>query len=312
MRDAARIHLPFPLFGLALIYEELGAAERARRVVGTAAALADVEATHPSWREAALVAQLHLAWLYRDRKRLNDLLDKILRLPSGLFIPDDAEFILSVGEALLETGRIDELQGVMRKRRPETEKFGAPHHLAALDILDALLAIRKGRPAEALGWLHHGLRMSQEAGDVITQRRLLELRLGLENSPEDRRELRSLLQRVAASLPEGLRATFLASPRVAPNHGRARAFSEGQGPGEYLDTQKEETGDACPPWETTSRGSLSRRSTLGAGLAADHRGVPDTRSRRLASAALDQKNGCVTQCESMPSGGLTNSRPRHW
>jgi len=212
VREYARIHLPFVYLFLTRIYDELGDAGRAGRVVGSGA---DVETIHPAWREGALLVQLRLAHLYRDSRRLNEILDEILSSPAHLFVPDDAEAILPVGEALLETERIEDLKGFMVKRKPEAEKFGAPHHLAAVDIVDAQLAARAGMLDEALGRLHHGLTMSRQAEDVITQRRVLELLVSLQNAPEDRSELRSLLQRLATSLSEDLAAAFLASPRAA-------------------------------------------------------------------------------------------------
>jgi len=214
VREYARIHLPFAYLGLTRIYDELGDAGRAGRVVGSGADIETVH-PHPAWREAALVAQLLLSRLYRDSKRLNEILDEILSSPVGLFIADDAEFMLPVGEALVEAERIDDLRGFMAKRWAAAEKFGALHHQVALDILDARLAANAGLLDEALGRLRHGLAMSRQAEDVIMQRRVLELLVSLQDAPEDRSELRSLLQRLATSLPEDLAATFLASPRAA-------------------------------------------------------------------------------------------------
>ena len=212
VQEVARVHVPWALFYLGILYHELWDVKRANKVLGP---VQEVEAYHPSWREAILLSRLYLARLNHDTDALNRTLDEILRLPYGVFIPDDAEAMLPVGEALLESGRIDDLRRYVPARRPGIELFGAASHLAGLAIIEAQLSLRQGDTKSAGDLLDTAVKHAQTSEDVITTRRALELRLGLLGRDEDRVALRDLLSRLAATLPEDLRETFLASPRTA-------------------------------------------------------------------------------------------------
>ena len=211
VREYAKIHLPFPLMYLGVIYSELGDVERARAMLVEGK---EIETNHPSWRMVALHSSITLARLNRDIVGVNRAIDEILGLPWEVFIPDDAELAHPVGEALLGAGRIDELRRFVADRRPGVEKFGAPPHLAALAIVEAQLAIHDGEREKAAASLDQALRWSERCEDVVTTLRARELRLQLLGRQEDREALRALLARLAASLPDDLRATFLASPRA--------------------------------------------------------------------------------------------------
>jgi len=213
LHEVAPIHVPFALYGLAMACFELGDAPRARRALDVGPVPA---ARHPSWREAALVYDLYVARLEHDRSTLDRVLDELLALPSGIFVPDDAEAVLPVGEALLEAGRLDDLRQYLERRRPAVETFAAPTHLAGLAIVEARVAAHAGRPGEALALLDRAQAYSQQAGDVITARRVHELRLALHPAAHDRIALRDLLLRLAATLPDPVREAFLQGPRVAP------------------------------------------------------------------------------------------------
>lgn len=213
LHQVAPIHVPFALCGLGMVCFELDDAPRARRALD----VAPVPATqHPSWREAALLYDLYVARLEHDRSALDRVLDELLALPTGIFVPDDAEAVLPVGEGLLEADRLDDLQRYLERRRPAVETFAAPTHLAGLAILDARVAAHARRPAEALAHLDRAQAYGQQASDVITARRVHELRLALHPVADDRIALRDLLLRLAATLPDPAREAFLHTPRVSP------------------------------------------------------------------------------------------------
>jgi len=176
VQEVARVHVPWALFYLGILYHELWDVKRANKVLGP---VQEVEAYHPSWREAILLSRLYLARLNHDTDALNRTLDEILRLPYGVFIPDDAEAMLPVGEALLESGRIDDLRRYVPARRPGIELFGAASHLAGLAIIEAQLSLRQGDTKSAGDLLDTAVKHAQTSEDVITTRRALELRLGL-------------------------------------------------------------------------------------------------------------------------------------
>jgi predicted ATPase/class 3 adenylate cyclase len=210
--DVARMHIPFALAALASLYSELGAVDRANRMI---AAAPNLRLQHPSWLEAFLVAHLQVARLNRDAARISATLDELQRLPSGVFIPDDGAGILVIGEGFIETGRYDDLRRYLDARRRHVEKFAAPSHLAGMALVDAQLAMLERKTPVASELLETALRHGQAASDVLTIRRALELRAAILGGDEDRRALRDLLRRLAASLPDGEREAFLTSPRAA-------------------------------------------------------------------------------------------------
>lgn len=208
----ARIQAPWLFFYLGMAYYEIGDIERARAAWSTGA---NLETQSPAWRQVALLSAVSHARLNGSVEEQNRALDEILSLPWGVFLPSDAETLLPVGEALLDRDRVDELRRFVDGRRPGLEKLGAPPHLAALAILDAQLDIRSGRSEQAEALLDRAVRWCEESEDAIRGWRALELRLQLRDRKEDRAALKVLLQRIADSLPEDLRATFAANPRTA-------------------------------------------------------------------------------------------------
>lgn len=210
-RGWAPIQLPWLLFLQGMAYYSLGDYAHARAVWAKAG---NIETRSAGWRQVALLSAIGLARLDRDPGSLNQALDEILKLPWGVFIPSDGEALLPVGEALLEVERIEELRRFLTERRPVIEKLASPPYLAALAILDAQMAAREGRTAEAAAPLHRALRWTDESGDALRGWRVRELLLTLLKRPEDRAALRIFLTRIAESLPEHLRGTFLASPRA--------------------------------------------------------------------------------------------------
>lgn len=213
LRDVAPIHVPWSLFYLGMLCYELGHPARARQALAVAPVAAS---RHPSWHEAELLCHLYIARGERDRAALDRVLDELVELPSGIFVPDDAEAILPVGEGLLEAGRRDDLPQYLARRRASVETFGAPPHLAGLAIVDARLAHAAGRTEEALNLLDRALAHSHSVGDVVSARHAYAARLALRPSDDDRAALRDLLQRVAATLPDGVRESFEQAPDVAP------------------------------------------------------------------------------------------------
>lgn len=210
--EVATFHVPFELAALAILYFELGAVERAHAMMDSAP---DVTTHHPSWREALLAARLLLARLGRDGAAIHAALDELQRLPTGLFLPDDGETILPVGEGFLEVGRVDDLRRFLAPRRESARRFAAPSQLASLALIDAQLALLDGDRTAAQDGINEALRQSEVNGDVITTRRALELRLQTLGRDEDRAALRALLLRLAATLPADVRETFVAGPRAA-------------------------------------------------------------------------------------------------
>ncbi|MGQ0548626.1 MAG: AAA family ATPase [Armatimonadota bacterium] len=210
--EYAKVHLPFPSLYLAEIYYEIGDVERARTML---APVAKIEAVNPSWQMVKLAVDMILTLHDHDTGALERALEEIGRLPWEVFVPDDGEMVLPMGEVLLETGRIEELRQFLRDRRPVVERWGAPPHLAALEIFEGHLALRDGNSEQALVHIDKAVQLGRSVGDVFTIRRALELRLHITGSREDHEPLRALLSRLAASLPDDLRATFLASPRAA-------------------------------------------------------------------------------------------------
>ncbi len=212
LREVAKVHVPWSLFYLGIIYWELGEVRRANEFLPGGE---DVATYHHSWREAALLSQLYLALLNHDEGRGNRILDDLIRIPHGIFVPDDAEAVLPVGEALIDVGRLDEVREYVALRRPGILRFAAPPHIASLEILDGRLAAREGRSHDAVERFEKALSLARQSEDVLLQRRALELRLEMLDQPEDREALRNLLRRLAATLPEDLREAFLRSPRTA-------------------------------------------------------------------------------------------------
>lgn len=209
VREYAKIHLPFTLYALGMLYSELGDEVRARPRLAEGSTL---QPTNPAWRQGVLLSAIRRAQLEQDEAALTKALDEILALPWNVFIPDDTEALLPVGEALLEAGRIDELRWFIAARREAVVKFGVPPNL---DLLEAQLALHDARQDEALFHLDRAIRWSEAHENVLVGIRGREVRLRLLNLEEDREALRAILGRIAETLPDDLRETFLANPRAA-------------------------------------------------------------------------------------------------
>jgi tetratricopeptide (TPR) repeat protein len=209
VREYAKIHLSFTLYALGMLYSELGDEVRARPKLAEGSTL---QPTNPAWRQGVLLSAIRRAQLEQDEAALTKALDEILALPWNVFIPDDIEALLPVGEALLRARRIDELRRFIAARRDGVARLAVPPNL---DLLEAQVAIHDGKPDEALSHLDRAIRWSEAHENVLVGIRARELRLRLLNLEEDREALRAILGRIAESLPDDLRETFLASPRAA-------------------------------------------------------------------------------------------------
>jgi class 3 adenylate cyclase/tetratricopeptide (TPR) repeat protein len=212
VREFARGYLPWALMWLGIAFEEIGDLERAAAHFRECAAIDRGSATF--W-QPIVISRAVLAKLTKDRDLLARVIHEMDTLPWDEFIPGASEPLLPVGETFVEFGAYDALERLVKTRRASAERLGAPPYLAAFQILHAHLASQRGNRKKALAHIEHALTWSNRCGYVITERHALELGLKLHDSAAERERLRNLLQRLAASLPEALRATFLASPRVA-------------------------------------------------------------------------------------------------
>ncbi|MDR7518083.1 MAG: adenylate/guanylate cyclase domain-containing protein [Armatimonadota bacterium] len=198
---------------LGLMYYEIGVWDRAREAFRTAATF---PTSSPGWRKVSLMAMAYVARLDQDLHALHQVLDQLLPLPAGQFVPTDGAVILPIAEALRDAGRLDDLRGFLANHGPVIERLAAPPHLAALDSAKALLALRDGDRHAARAHLDEAVRLAESCEHVVTIRRAREVRLEAFNTEEDRQALRGLYARIADGLPDDLREVFLASPRVAP------------------------------------------------------------------------------------------------
>jgi len=213
LRESAKIHFSFALMYLAQAIYAIGDLQRTRALL--AEALAAEVPPNPGWQQMMLISSVLAARLEGDRPAMNRAIDQILALPWNVFIPDDGEVIGPVGEALYDAGRIDDLRAFVADRRPGIERWGAPHQLANLAFLDALLAHHDERGDEAEAKLNEGIAQARSIGNVTLEAQGYERLWEWFRRPEDREILRGLLRRIFDSLPEDLRATALASPRAA-------------------------------------------------------------------------------------------------
>lgn len=205
-------HLPWPHFHLGVAFDEVGDLERARAHFQAAS---QIDPKTTTWWQIILASRVIFARLTQDVAALNQALHGFDALPWTDFIPATGDILMPVGEGLLELGKIAELRGFIVTRRSDLERLGSRAYLASLAVLEARLAVRDGDASGALTYLDRAIRLSDESSFVLGARHAYELRLTLLNQDSDRAALRSVLQRIAESLPEQLRATFLASPRTA-------------------------------------------------------------------------------------------------
>ena len=208
----ARIQYPWLYYFSGLAYDQVGDVDQAKKMWRNAA---DVESHSPAWRQISLLATIDLARAEGDGKALARAQDELVGLPGEVFIPSDVEAVLTAGEAFLDTGRLDDLHRYVEARRPGLLRFASAPALASLAILDARLAAVQGSTGQVPALLDQALTLSAQSEDAVRQWRALEVRRELLRRPEDGVALRAFVERMAQTLPEGLRATFLASPRAA-------------------------------------------------------------------------------------------------
>jgi tetratricopeptide (TPR) repeat protein len=211
-RGLTPAELPFALLTLGQLYYEVGDDARARANLHAGISLATA---NPAWLKWQHMAAIYLAMVNADRDALQRAADELVRLPGG-FVPLDAASVLPCGEALVRLGRHDDLRRLVERDRPMIARYGSAAFLAGLAILDADLAMHAGQPALAARHLDQALAHSKAAENAPLLRLTLERRIRYFNDDTDRGALRVLLERLAGSLPDDLRQTFLASPRVAP------------------------------------------------------------------------------------------------
>lgn len=210
----ARIQYPWLYHFSGMVHDLVGESEQAKAMWRSGAA---VETNSPAWRQISLLSAIALAGCERDTDGLRRALDEAVALPAGGFIPSDMEAALAIGEALLDAGRVEDFERFVEARRPGIERLGSQPGLAGLAILDARRAATAGDLGRAAGLLEAATAAS--GLDAVRLWRALELRVDLLNRPEDRSALREFLQKMAASLPDDLRRTFLSSPRVGASGG---------------------------------------------------------------------------------------------
>jgi class 3 adenylate cyclase/tetratricopeptide (TPR) repeat protein len=213
LRQYFRLHLPFAILYLTMLHDEIGDSQRAVPLLEEAAA---APTNHPSWEMITLGAMALLAAHRRDDPTVHRALDRLQAMPWGVFLPDDTELILPVGEALLAAGRHEELRAFLAARAPQVEQFDSAPQRAAYHLVLGQLEALAGRRDGAVAAADTALALSRRCGAVIPMRRALELRWTLLADHADREALRALLARLAASLPDDLRRVFLQSARVAP------------------------------------------------------------------------------------------------
>ncbi len=209
--EVTPLELPFLYAFLGQMYDEIGAVDQAREAFRTAVSF---DVPNPGWLKVPVLAALALARLERDMTGLHRALDAVLSLRFGTFLPVDCYAVLPVSEALLAAGRADDLKAMLARQKPAILALDSPAYLAALAIGEALAAIRDGRSGDAASLLDEAVQRAESSGNAIITRRAREIRLERFQRDEDREELRRLHARIAAGLPDDLRAIFLSSPRV--------------------------------------------------------------------------------------------------
>lgn len=211
VREFAKVLTPWPHMYLGFALLHIGAIDRAREAFRGGS----TPTKTGGWPDIASVCRMHDAQLGGDMPAVHEALDEVLRLPRGVFVPADGEIMLSVGETLLDAGRLDDLRAFLDASRLGIERFHAVGHVAALCIVEGGLAAREDRRDDALAKLRVALDLGRDCKNVVIEWHAREARLQLAPGDEDRGGLRALFTRIAASLPEDLRAVFEANPRVA-------------------------------------------------------------------------------------------------
>jgi len=212
IRGLARIQYPWLYYFSGLALQLTGSLDEAMAMWRAGA---EVESHSPAWRQISVISAIELARHEGNAAALARALDEVVRMPGGTFIPSDVEAVLLIGEALLDSDRLDDLAAFLASRRPGVERFGASPGWASLAMLDARAAARGGDLPRAGELLAQAVRWSDEAEDAPRRWRARELRVELFGKDEDRTALRAFLTETAAGLAEPLRTRFLGSARVA-------------------------------------------------------------------------------------------------
>ncbi|OFX35659.1 MAG: hypothetical protein A2Z07_10590 [Armatimonadetes bacterium RBG_16_67_12] len=206
------LELPFIYLFLGQMYDEIGDLTRAREAFRTGASL---EVRSLGWELAALLSALYLAGLDKDHDAMHRTLDRMVAMRPGTFAPVEGMVALPFGEAFWEAGRIEDLRTLVARQGTRILQFGAPAYIAGLAILEARLAFTDGKRDDAAAHLDRAVELAEACEHAAVIRRARELRLQFFGRAEDRAGLRRLHARIAASLPDDLRETFLHSQRVS-------------------------------------------------------------------------------------------------
>jgi len=212
IQGLARIQYPWLYYFSGLAYQLTGQHEDAMAMWRAGA---KVESRSPAWRKISLISAIEVARHEGDQDSLMRALDEVVALPGGTFIPSDVEATLLVGEALLDADRPADFTAFVEACRPGMERFGSLPGLASLAMLDARATALHGDAAGAEALLGRAMQWSDEAEDAHRRWRARELRVELLDTAADRVALAAFLEGIAGRLPEGLRRSFVQSPRVA-------------------------------------------------------------------------------------------------
>ncbi|MDR7481301.1 MAG: hypothetical protein QN183_00915 [Armatimonadota bacterium] len=210
-RELTPRELPFLYVTLGLCYIEIGAVERALAPLDRGA---QTGTGSVAWRSIGELSGLLSAYLRQDRDELTRRIELLRNLPQAAFAPVDAMLVLPVCWVMIDLAAVDDARRFADRRRAAVTQHGSPAYLAGLAVIDARLAAHEGQRAAADGLLARAVQQAQDAEHAPVLRRALELRVALFGRPEDRAALDRLHRQIAASLPDDLRAIFLASPRV--------------------------------------------------------------------------------------------------
>lgn len=211
MRRYAPGHVPWGLLLLGMAYDEIGDPDRARTYLDECSQMDIPSATF--W-QPIVISRAVIAKLTQDRTLSARVIEEMETLPWGEFLPGDAEPLLPVGEAFIALEAFDALARLVSTHRRSVARLNAEPYLGALSLLEARLAERRGEQGTALGHLDEALNWSIKSRNVLIERHARELELRLRPTSESHAALRTLVGRLADSLPEELRRVFLASPRV--------------------------------------------------------------------------------------------------
>lgn len=211
-RHLTPLELPYVYLFLGQMYYEIGDFAHAREAFRAGAAS---EVRSLGWELVALLCALYLAGLDEDDDALHGALDRLVGLRPGTFAPAIGMVALPFGEAFWETGRLEDLRMLVARQRPPILQLGAPAYIAGLAILEARLALTDGKRDDAAAHLDQAVELAESCEHAAVTRKARELRLQFFGRDEDREGLRRLHARIAASLPDDLRETFLRSPRVS-------------------------------------------------------------------------------------------------